>query len=69
MTKYRVTLLVDATVTVDVEANSKREAREKALDTADTPSVCHKCSSKVMIGDILENEDDDLVEELKEATS
>ncbi len=54
MKKYRVILTVDATTTVDVEANSEEEALELALEQAEMPSVCHYCAEKIDIGDIIE---------------
>jgi len=51
--KYRVTLLVDATTIVEVEAKSKKEAMEKAMEEADRPCLCHQCSDRVDTGDII----------------
>ena len=52
--KYLVTLIVDASIRVEVEADSKQEAYDKALDNAFTPSICHQCSREIDLGDIIE---------------
>lgn len=49
--KYRITFSVDASVTVDVEAGSESEAREKAGEIAD-PCLCHQCANQVEMGEI-----------------
>lgn len=52
--KYRVLISVDATVSVVVDANSEAEAKEKAMEVADRPSICHQCSDQVEIGDLID---------------
>lgn len=51
MPKYAVTLLVDATKTVIVEAASEAEAEELALEHANSPCLCHHCSEQVDVGE------------------
>lgn len=51
MPKYRVTVLVDATVSVEVEAANEDEAREKGLLEAPTPCICHQCSRELEVGE------------------
>ena len=43
MPKYRVHLQTIAMTTVEVEADSKEDAYDKALD-ADMPGICAQCS-------------------------
>lgn len=52
--KYRVFISVDATVSVVVDANSEAEAKEKAMEVADRPCICHQCSDQVEIGDLID---------------
>jgi len=49
--KWSVTVLVDASVTVEVEAETAEEARELALGKAETPGLCHYCSNSLDVGD------------------
>lgn len=51
MPKYAVTLVVDATKTVIVEAASEKEAQEYALEEAEDPCLCHHCSEQVDVGE------------------
>ena len=53
MPKYRVTMLVDATVDVVVEAESEEEAKDKALINAYAPTLCHQCSDDLEVGDVI----------------
>ena len=54
MKKWAVTLLVDASVFVEVEAETEDEAKTKAWEQAPSPSVCHQCSRDLEIGEIYE---------------
>ena len=49
--KYSVAISVDATVHVDVEAESK-EAAERAAYKAARVSICHQCSRGLDVGDL-----------------
>lgn len=51
MTKYVVTLQIDASVTVTVDADSETNAVEKAFKVVDNPIMCHHCSNVIEIGD------------------
>jgi len=52
MAKFMVMALIDATVSVDVEAETAADAVEKACDTDRmSPHVCHQCSDRIEIGD------------------
>jgi len=51
MAKYSVTLLVDASVTVAVVADSEEEAIAFAEEIAETPCLCHHCASQMDVGD------------------
>lgn len=51
MTKYKVTLVVDASVTVEVEADSEEEARDKAEKIVEHPCLCHYCAGQLDVGD------------------
>lgn len=50
--KYYVTWSVDASVTVNVLATSKKEAIAKSTEDITPPSLCHHCSRTLSIGDI-----------------
>ena len=52
--KYRVIFTVDATCSVEVEADSEEEAKEKAWEEASAPTVCHQCSNELEVGDIMD---------------
>ena len=54
MNKYKVTLLVDASMTIEVEAECKKYARDEAERIAKRPIICHQCACKVEIGDVSE---------------
>lgn len=47
--KYSVAIKVNATMYVEVEADSEEEAREKAWSEAYEPSLCHQCSDEMEI--------------------
>ena len=54
MAKYEVILLVDATITVVVNAENEDDAKEKAMDTAAPPALCHHCSEQLSVNDVSE---------------
>lgn len=54
MKSYRVTLTVDATTSVNVEAENEEEAKQKALEMATCPGLCRQCSDELDLGDIQE---------------
>jgi len=63
--KYRVTLIVDATVSVEVEADNKEQALSRAYAQAETPVLCHQCNEGIELNDVVPHSDDlDRVEEL-----
>ena len=52
MAKFMVMGLIDATVSIDVEADTPADAVEKACDTGQmNPSVCHQCSRELEVGE------------------
>ena len=53
MKKWGVTVLIDASTFIEVEAETEAEAIEKALEEAYVPSICHHCSHELELGDIL----------------
>jgi hypothetical protein len=55
--KWHVCVLYDASVTVEVEADTEEEAKEKAMDQAGGISLCHQCSDEIELGDALEAKD------------
>jgi len=50
--KYTVVIPLFAQTFMEVEANSKEEALEKALIGASEPTLCHQCAHKVEINAI-----------------
>lgn len=54
MKKWSVILSVDATIRVTVEAETAEEAKDKALDVASAPRVCHQCAKEIDIGDVID---------------
>lgn len=63
--KYIVSLMVDAWISIEVEANNEKEAMEKASDHKDCHvSVCNFCSEKLQVGDILWNHKANTTEEI-----
>lgn len=60
MNRYSVMFTVDASVTVDVDAENEEQAKERAWAQVSSPSVCHQCSREVEVGEIM-----DLVEVLE----
>ena len=44
MKKYRVTIPIFASVTVEIEAENEEDAKENAY--ASIPSLCYRCSSE-----------------------
>ena len=51
MTKYLVTLLLDASVTIEVEADDPLEAERLAEEQAEVPCLCYQCSEQMDLGD------------------
>lgn len=51
MPKYLVTMVVDASKTVEVEAGDKEEAEKKAWELVRQPHICNQCSHELDIGD------------------
>ena len=56
MAKYLVTVLIDASASVEVEASSKEKAIEKAIDEVEVPSLCWACAGNIELGDVMEIE-------------
>ena len=50
---YNVSVLVDATVMVRVKAKNPDEAQQIAEERAYVPSLCHCCSERLELGDII----------------
>lgn len=55
MPKYSVTIPIYSFMTVEVEADNKKEAINKALDDAMPPCLCHQCSDDLEVGEIAED--------------
>ena len=53
--RYGVTLIVDASVYVEVDADSEERALKLALDMEHDLSMCHRCAERVEIADILDD--------------
>jgi hypothetical protein len=49
MARYFVCVTYDASVTIEVEADSEEEARDKALEEAPHVSLCHQCAGKIEV--------------------
>lgn len=49
--KYAVTVLIDATVTVLVEAENEEEAKRLGLENAPRPCICHRCADELEVGE------------------
>lgn len=54
MKKWSVMFSVDATVTVEVEAETKEQARGLAQAMVETPSICHQYSKQMEVGEVME---------------
>ena len=54
MKKWSVILSVDATIHVTVEAETAEEAKDKALDVAGSPRLCHQCAKDMDVGDVID---------------
>jgi hypothetical protein len=54
MKKFRVMFSVDATVSVEVEAENRESAAEMAWEIASSPCLCHQCADEVETGDLIE---------------
>jgi hypothetical protein len=52
MARYTVYFQVYAQTFVEVEAANEDEAREKAVDAVEYPSLCHQCTSPLEINDL-----------------
>lgn len=50
--QYNVSVPVYASMLVKVEATSKKQAIEKAIDSAWPPTLCHACSHQLDVGEI-----------------
>lgn len=50
MTTWHVCITYDASVVVEVEAETEEEAKEKAFDNAHV-SLCHHCAHELDLGD------------------
>ena len=51
--KYSCSFSVDASIVVEVEAHTKKEAKEKAWEKAYAPRICHQCSRGLSVGDVI----------------
>lgn len=49
--KYLVTVVFDASKTIEVEADSAEEAKDKAVETIDGVTLCHQCADCIEVGD------------------
>jgi hypothetical protein len=47
-------LFDNASIVVKVEANSGEEAKEIAMEFAEAPSICHHCTQRVELADLLQ---------------
>ncbi len=54
MKKWGVTLIVDASIHIEVEAENAEEAKDKALSTAGSPGLCYQCSRELDVGDVID---------------
>jgi len=63
--RYGITLIVDASIYVEVEAESKEDALKKAMDMEHDTSQCHHCADKVEVADVLDQ--GHLIDELEES--
>jgi|GEM_PF-6084782 len=54
MNRYSVLITVDASISVEVEAENEEQAKDLALEKAHRPCICHQCSSKVYVGEIID---------------
>jgi len=54
MGKWRVFVTVDASVVLEVEADTEEQAKEAAMDEVGSPCLCHHCSYKIELGDPME---------------
>lgn len=61
MNKYRVVLIINASYTEEVEANSD----EEACDKVGLPSLCHQCARNFEVDDVVDTEVE-LIEEGEE---
>ncbi|GAB3484222.1 hypothetical protein [Azotobacter salinestris] len=52
MAEFSVTLLIDASTSMTVTADTPEDAAELAMDEAGNPSLCHYCSGKMDVGDV-----------------
>ena len=52
--KYQVILTIDASIDIEVEADSEEEAEQLAYEKAKRPCLCHQCSREVQLGDIMD---------------
>jgi hypothetical protein len=52
MRRYSVIITVDASVTVEVDAENEEQAKELAMEQASHPCICHQCSNEIDIGDL-----------------
>lgn len=51
MAKFLVTFLIDASKTIEVDADDEEAAKTAAWDVIDVPSLCHQCSHEIDMGD------------------
>lgn len=49
--RYLVTFVATASHTVEVEAESKKEAEDEAWDAWDGYTLCHQCGAQMDLGD------------------
>ena len=64
--RYGVTLVVAASIYIEVEADSKEEAMDKASEHDDCyVSLCYQCSQGLEVGDVLCDDEANHVEELE----
>jgi hypothetical protein len=51
MKRWIVMFALEASMSVDVEADTQEEAEKKAWKKAEFPTLCHQCSDQFDLGD------------------
>ena len=54
MKRWRVFFSIGASTAVEVEADTRQGAIDRAYEEACPPTLCHHCSDRIELGDIVD---------------
>lgn len=52
--RFVVCISVDASITIEVDAENEEQAKELAMERVYVPGLCHQCAHQIEIGEPIE---------------